>query len=224
MAPHYWMITNRNLTQDGFGNEFASLSYWTCEKMADREKPTRSAWARQTPAAFRKLLRDAADAFPEIQDANLNEEQRHICLFVHGYNNTWWDAFRLYRSIADNLFAERDLGICVLYTWPSEGEPYAYLPDREHAQQAAPDLADLLVSLYDWLLQKQQDASHSNPCRAKTSLIAHSMGNFVLQKAMRAAWTRRNQPLLVSLLNQLVMVAADVDNDLFKSGGTCQRL
>jgi esterase/lipase superfamily enzyme len=48
-------------------------------------------------------------------------------------------------------------------------------------------------------------------------MVSHSMGNYVLQKAMAAAWTRKNQPLLVSLINQLVMVAADVDNDLFHS-------
>jgi len=29
----------------------------------------------------------------------------------------------------------------------------------------------------------------------------------------------QNQPLLASFLNQLVMVAADVDNDLFDAGG-----
>jgi hypothetical protein len=44
------------------------------------------------------------------------------------------------------------------------------------------------------------------------------MGNYVLQKAMASAWTRKNQPLLASLINQLVMVAADVDNDLFQPG------
>jgi len=33
---------------------------------------------------------------------------------------------------------------------------------------------------------------------------------------MEAAWTRKNQPLLVTLINQLIMVAADVDNDLFE--------
>ncbi len=44
------------------------------------------------------------------------------------------------------------------------------------------------------------------------------MGNYVVQKAMAAAWTRKNQPLLVSLINQLVMVAGDVDSDLFDAG------
>jgi esterase/lipase superfamily enzyme len=44
------------------------------------------------------------------------------------------------------------------------------------------------------------------------------MGNYVVQKAMAAAWARKNQPLLVSLINQLVMVAGDVDSDLFDAG------
>jgi esterase/lipase superfamily enzyme len=73
-------------------------------------------------------------------------------------------------------------------------------------------------------------------CRAKTSVIAHSMGNYVLQCALQVCWTRKNQPLLTSLLNQLppmtprrlvclgsLMVAADVDNDLFKSGETTDK-
>ena len=42
------------------------------------------------------------------------------------------------------------------------------------------------------------------------------MGNYVFQKAMATAWTRKNQPVLVSLINQLIMVAADVDSDLFE--------
>src|SRR4029077_17763771 len=80
-----------------------------------------------------------------------------------------------------------------------------------------------LSELYDWLLKEQQAAikSKGDPkkaCKAKVSVIAHSMGNYLLQKAMAAAWTRKNQPLLASLINQLVMAAADVDNNLFDAG------
>ena len=76
----------------------------------------------------------------------------------------------------------------------------------------------MLSELYDWLLTKQQAAikNPANACKAKMSVVAHSMRNYVTQKAMAAAWTRKNQPMLVSLINQLVMVAADVDNDLFE--------
>jgi len=94
-----------------------------------------------------------------------------------------------------------------------------YYPDRAHARECAIDLTEVLSELYDWLAAKQQ-ATVKNPsdaCKAKVSMIAHSMGNYVMQKAMAAAWTRKNQPLLVTLINQLVMVAADVDNDLFET-------
>jgi esterase/lipase superfamily enzyme len=78
----------------------------------------------------------------------------------------------------------------------------------------------VLSELFDWLTKKQQQTieNPAKACRAKVSLIAHSMGNYVVQKAMAAAWTRKNQPLLVSLINQLLMVAADVDCDLFDQG------
>ena len=83
----------------------------------------------------------------------------------------------------------------------------------------AMDLTEVLNELYDWLADKQR-ATIKDPadaCKAKVSLIAHSMGNYVTQKAMAAAWMRKNQPLLVTLINQLVMVAADMDNDLFET-------
>ena len=92
------------------------------------------------------------------------------------------------------------------------------MPDRFHARDCANDLVGVLSDLYDWLIQKQAAAfkDQSNACKAKVSVVSHSMGNYLLQKAICAAWTRKNQPLLVSLINQLVMVAADVDNDLFE--------
>src|SRR5712692_5802660 len=62
----------------------------------------------------------------------------------------------------------------------------------------------------------------ANGCKAKTSVIAHSMGNYVVENEMNVAWTRKNRPLLMSLINQMVMVAADVDNDLFRAGDTVQ--
>ena len=100
------------------------------------------------------------------------------------------------------------------------GSVLGYEPDRSTARKCAEDLTDILSELFDWMIAKQKVAA-ANPalaCKAKVSVIAHSMGNYVLQKAMAAAWTRKNQPLLVTLINQLIMVAADVDNVLFDAG------
>src|SRR5881227_2447205 len=141
-----------------------------------------------------------------------------VTILVHGFNQTFAKAARFYQDLCGRLFdGPESLGLCILYDWPSRGSTLGYEPDRSHARLCAQDLTDVLSKLFDWLVQKQ-DATIKNPakaCKAKVSLISHSMGNYVVQKAMAAAWTRKNQPLLVSLVNQLLMVAADVDSDLF---------
>jgi len=159
-----------------------------------------------------------------VPDPGRHEEQKHVALVVHGFNTKWTDEAKLYQKLSDALFTgPESMGLAVWFDWPSQGTALGYLPDRDDARECAPDLADVLGAFYDWLLVKEKSAAAApddptQACQAKTSIIAHSMGNYLLQKAMYQLWVRKHQPLLVSLVNQLLMVAADVDNDLFKSG------
>ncbi len=216
--PKYWLISDRNNggTGQGLNTTRAGLTYW----ISDGGDLTQiSSWNSVSAAQFQTLLAGVADDFP----ANVpNEEQAHVTLLVHGFNVNFQHATAFYQKVSDSLFSGSNSlqGLCILYDWPSLGSVAGYLPDRATARACAPDLTNILSTLYDWLLDKQ-NAAIKNPddaCKAKVSMISHSMGNYVLQKAMAAAWTRNNQPLLASLLNQLVMVAADVDNDLFDVG------
>jgi esterase/lipase superfamily enzyme len=212
----YWMISNRTVKNRGFGSDRGPLTFWTSDKGG---LDTFKNWTQVTQDDFKEQLIEASSAFPDVEPGE-NEDQSHVSFFVHGYNNGWQDAARRYENFCGSLFSgENSLGICISFDWPSYGSVVDYLPDREHARDCAHDLADVLSELYDWLMVKQQAAVQDSKaaCKAKVSMISHSMGNYVLQKAMSAAWTRKNQPLLVSLINQLVMVAADVDNDLFES-------
>lgn len=218
MAIKYWMISDRNVTATGLGGNLAPLTYWTAEAGADLTDL--KSWSRTQFAAFKRSLLELTKTFPVV-GAGQNEQQKHVTLFIHGYNTGWLDAINTYRKLNDTLFTgAADLGVCVLFSWPSKGSPAEYLPDQESARLAANDLADVLTALYD-ILQTAQARGARNPqqaCQAKTSIIAHSLGNFLVQRAAKIVWTRKNEALLVSLLNQLLMVAADVDNDLFKSG------
>ena len=216
--PKYWLISDRNNggTGQGLNTTRSGLTYW----VSDGGDLTQiSSWNSVSAAQFQTLLAGVADGFP----ANVpNEEQAHVTLLVHGFNVNFQHATAFYQKVSDSLFSGPNSlqGLCVLYDWPSLGSAVGYLPDRATARACAPDLTNILSTLYGWLLDKQ-NAAIKNPddaCKAKVSMISHSMGNYVLQKAMAAAWTRNNQPLLASLLNQLVMVAADVDNDLFDAG------
>lgn len=217
--PKYWMITNRKVATSGPGTNRGELTYWV------RDTPQvhhwDDQWRRVGAGQFQTLLADAADEFPLIMEDHLHPEQKHITLFVHGYNNDFAEAAQRYEKICDNLYTDgHAMGVCVLFTWPSNGSTLGYLPDRVDARETALQLSTVLNSLYDWLIEKQADAikDPAQACKAKTSILAHSMGNYVLQCAMNYAWAHNNRPLLVSLINQLVMIAADVDNDLFDNG------
>jgi esterase/lipase superfamily enzyme len=217
--PAYWMISNRAIKNGLPGGERGSLIYWVSDKgpLDDIKN-----WQSVPPKTFKNLLVAAADQFPALDQAS-NEQQSHVSFFIHGYNNGWDDAARRYQQLCTDIYSgENNLGLCISFDWPSCGSVIDYLPDRVHARDCANDLADVFSQLYDWLIDKQKDAINDpqKACKAKISVIAHSMGNYVLQKAMAAAWTRKNQPLLISLINQLIMVAADVDNDLFESNAS----
>src|ERR1700686_358436 len=214
--PKYWLISDRNNGGVGQGMNNSGLTYW----VSDGGDLTNIAnWKKVTATNFQALLAAAADQFP---DDVPSEQQSHVTILVHGFNVSFQSATAFYQKISDSMFTGTNSlnGLCVLYDWPSLGSALGYEPDRAHARACAADLANVLSAMFDYLIKKQNAAmaNPDNACKAKVSMIAHSMGNEFFQKPMAAAWTPKNQPLLASLLNQLVMVAADVDNDLFDAG------
>lgn len=217
-----WLITNRNQDNaDGFGCSFAPLTFWTLDpSAATKDIAARSAWKQCGSDEFRASLIAAAQTFPDPLTSS-TESQKHITLFIHGYNNGWADAIHRYNDVATQLFdGPQSMGELISFDWPSKASLMGYLPDRSEARQVADDLTTVLSMLYDWMSGRQIAASAdvNQACRAKTSIIAHSMGNYALEYAMNGVWTRKNRPLLVSLMQEVIMIAADVDNDLFRSG------
>jgi esterase/lipase superfamily enzyme len=214
----YWLITNRNVLPNGFGGDFSSVTYWTAPVTAN--PALKASWTPVAKDQFRQQLVAITDQYPSPL-TTAPKDQKQVTFFVHGYNEAWPDAMALYQKVVSNLYSGLDsLGECISFDWPSKGYVFDYLPDRSEARQAAQDLADVMSDLYDWMLMKQYavTTNRQDACKAKTSVIAHSMGNYVLENAMNYAWTQKNRPLLVSLIQEALMVAADVDNDLFRSG------
>jgi esterase/lipase superfamily enzyme len=210
------MITNRNVDGKQLGNQRDKLRFYTSGKTTLRSLDD---WTELQGEGFRDALVQIAGEFPVV-DESQNEQQKHVSLFVHGYNNSWTEAVQRYRQIQNDLYAnQKGLGQLILFTWPSNGSTFDYLPDREDARASGPDLAQVFVDLYDHLVKVQRATAINGktlPCRAKISVIAHSMGNYVLQKALAVASKMLNSPQLITLIHQSALVAADVDNDLFQ--------
>jgi hypothetical protein len=220
-----WLITNRQQTENGeFGSNLGALTYWVLREGGN--VGVAADWGTPISAdQFRQRLVDVVQqTFPPVVVEGIStppSEHKHVCLFVHGYNNDWASVMERYEKVATTLFDGPDgLGECITFDWPSKGNLLGYLSDRAEARKTADDLTNVLSELYDWLLLMQRAAASDpeNACRARTSLLAHSMGNYALEYAMNQLWTRKNRPLLVSLLQEVIMIAADVDNDLFRSG------
>ncbi len=77
--PKHWMVTNRSLHSDRFGNSRSALTYWTSKGPADRF----ASWTQVNRDGFHKLLRDAASQFAALPPDE-NESQQHVSLFIHG--------------------------------------------------------------------------------------------------------------------------------------------
>ena len=222
MASARLMMTNRavKINKDGtlaeLSNELADMTYCEHGKGAV-DNPAN--WTAIPRKDFVARLTEIAGAFPVVPDED-NEDQKHVSVFIHGFNNSWKDSVKRYEKIRSSLYDERDLGQLILFAWPSNGSSAGYLPDREDARACAEALAQEFKDLHDRLTIMQEVAvktqDPSKICRAKLSIIAHSMGNYVAQKALAVAARRLNSPQMLTLITQLVMVAADVDNDIFQ--------
>jgi esterase/lipase superfamily enzyme len=218
--PKYWMISIRNDGGTGGDRNKNGATFWTSDAPSDQKLRNIANWQKSNLSQFRKALIDACANFPDLPPEE-QEEEKHVALCVHGYNNSFEDSIGFYTRINNGLFSGQDgLGICILFTWPSEGQVYGYLPDRAEARACADDLGEVLNALYDVLVRNEALAAEdpSRACKAKISIISHSMGNYLTQMALFHVWKRNNSPLTLSLVNQLLMVAADVDNDIFDSG------
>lgn len=130
---------------------------------------------------------------PDVLLQEIRAAGKPVLVFIHGFDNSWIKDMGTFQEICDNL---SDDFTVIAYSWDSLGSIFAYLQDRCRAEQSGADLLELLQSL------SVHDVSPPN-------VIAHSMGNFLLQMALEKAGT--------PCIRNLVMVAADVDCDVLKS-------
>lgn len=145
---------------------------------------------------------DGAAGFAEQVDAELaalDLGDRHIFLFVHGFNTPFSDGLYLNAQILNDFGVP---GVGVQYAWPSAGRIAAYLYDRDSAEFARSGLVETLVMLADTQA-------------LDISILAHSMGAAVTMEALRELSLRGRRDVLDKI--QPVMLASpDLDFDVFR--------
>lgn len=211
-----FFATDRNLTgrtepDEVFGVDRSSLSYGICEVSIPRghqkgEMESPSIWRfefREDPAKHVVLLStaiSAKDEFFSVLAARVRAFPRSTAfLFVHGYNVSFEDAARRTAQISYDISFE---GAPVFYSWPSQGTTHGYLVDEQNIDWAQASLRGFLEDFFT-----RSDAQN-------VYLIAHSMGNRALTRAVASLMT--DKPAFRTRLKEVILAAPDIDAGIFK--------
>ena len=120
-----------------------------------------------------------------------------VLVFIHGYNVNFDEALRRTGQLGADLQFD---GLLSCFSWASEGVAAGYMADLNNADLAAPRLAEFLQTL-------RRDVGAET-----VHVIAHSMGNRVLVKALQAISVEEAHHL-----KEIVMAAPDIDCAIFKA-------
>ena len=125
-------------------------------------------------------------------------DSQDLFLFVHGFNVSFAKAARRTAQIAYDLEFG---GAPVFFSWPSDGSLLGYISDREDAEWSVAYLVDFLLEL------RERSGA------ARIHLIAHSMGNQALIRALyRIALERGDDE---QLFDNVILAAPDFDSRVF---------
>lgn len=153
-----------------------------------------------------------------------------ILIFVHGFSVNWWNAVASALSLEFMLNRVRGNPVrVVLFTWPSDGTKipwWSYFSDRNDARASADAVGRALLKLRDYLIEARirSRTSQQAPCRGGIHLLCHSMGNYVLQCALRRIREFSAGGKLPRIFDHIFMCAPDVADDVFERGKPMERL
>lgn len=125
--------------------------------------------------------------------------KRQVLIFVHGFNNTYADAVFRFAQIVHDTGTD---AAPILFTWPSRGDPFDYLYDKESTNYSRRALEDLILQ------------ATSSPDVADVTILSHSMGAWLTAEALRDI-AMRDQTIPTKVRN-VVFASPDIDIDVFR--------
>jgi esterase/lipase superfamily enzyme len=211
-----WYATNRTRllgTMPTFGTDpAAAMSYGYADvgiprdhRMGEIEAP--SIWRlefSEDPVKHVTVLsledEREADFLTQVGKRSNQSAARQMLVFVHGFNEAFDAAIKRTAQIAYDLAFD---GPAIAFSWPSQGRltPLDYTKDERNADVSAAALSAFLMRL------------RGTSDRVTIHVIAHSMGNRVLTRALETASAGFENG---TKLKDLVLMAPDVDAALFR--------
>lgn len=149
--------------------------------------------------------------FEEVQ-REMQAHKQDCVISIHGFNYTFAEAIQRTAQLKA-FYGDRPMTF-FLFTWPSDGSmlPFkAYASDRDDARASGVALGRGLQKLASFLTNSRPE----DFCGQRVHLFAHSMGNYALRWALQGIRGSTGSKLR-RLLDQIVLFAADEDDDAFE--------
>lgn len=147
-------------------------------------------------------ITDRDSFFTRVTQVVADSERKEAFVFVHGYNTSFEGAAIRAAQLAVDMHLD---GAAILYSWPSRASLLGYGADTRTVADEA-----LLDDVAAFLTQVANETGAN-----RVHLVAHSMGNRVLMRALDRIATANTDGK--PTFNEVVLAAADVGVDEFQA-------
>lgn len=207
--------TGEAAPSQAYGARRGALNFGVAEVSVPRDRapgsiPRPSVWTFEfRPDPDRHMILNSVTAitdrdsfFRRVTEVVADSERKEAFVFIHGYNTSFEGAAIRAAQLAVDMNLD---GAAILYAWPSRASLLGYAADTRTVADEA-----LLEDVAAFLTQVARDTGAT-----RVHLVAHSMGNRVLMRALDriAARNTDGKPLF----NEVVLAAADVGVDEFQA-------
>ncbi len=150
-------------------------------------------------------------------------KETQILLYIHGFNNTGErEVFPNAKALQEIMNSE--LGPKAVYVvpliWPCDDDSAAafiddYWDDQDAADASGLAFARVMGKFDDW---RKGDAKSNEPCKHRINVLAHSMGNRVLENSLNTWVKKFSIGGMPQIFRNVFMFAADVKNQSLEKG------
>lgn len=161
---------------------------------------------RKDPLEIRAVVRPKPldDFFLTLQEYVAHSKRKEVFVFIHGYYTAFDEAARRTAQLA---YALGFPGVAILYSWPSQAALTGYLTDETNIEWTIPHFREFLKQVT------------TKAGAERVHVIAHSMGNRAVVAGLRQLAAEPQRPA-APLVHELVLMAPDVDADIFRDAMT----
>lgn len=151
--------------------------------------------------------------FDALRKMMSGSRARDTLVLIHGYASTFETSLQRGLQLADIYKPGGKSLNVVVFSWPANGQmvPYmSYFSDRNDVRDSGEAMARAFLIFNSY----NEQLKAADRCERLIHLIAHSMGNYAFRHGLQAL-RRRLGDELPRLFSQIVLAAADEDDDAF---------